>query len=94
MTAASNRIAVIALSGSDERNRVDFPLARAAADGVEAARRDSDVWAVVVHSARADFCAGTDPDALRAAMGIMEMERERRNPSAVDIPNSVKAIRG
>ena len=68
MTAASNRIAVIALAGADERNRVDFPLARAVADGVEAARRDSEVWAAVVHSTRADFCAGTDPEALREAM--------------------------
>ena len=30
----------------------------------------------------------------REAMGIMEMEREGRNPSAVDIPHSVKAMRG
>ena len=65
--SASNHIAVITLSGADDRNRVDFPLARAVADGVDAARRDPDVWAVVVHSERADFCAGTDPDALREA---------------------------
>ena len=65
--SASGHIAVIALSGADARNRVDFALAYALADQIEAARRDDNIWAVVICAEGADFCAGTDPDALREA---------------------------
>ena len=65
--SASSHIAVIALSGADARSRVDFALAYALADRIEAARRDDNIWAVVICAEGADFCAGTDPDALREA---------------------------
>ena len=65
--SASDHIAFITLSGADARNRVDFPLAYALADRIEAARQDDGVWAVVVNAEGADFCAGTDPDSLREA---------------------------
>ena len=65
--SASSHTAVIALSGAGARNRVDFALAYALADQIEAARRDDNIWAVVICAEGADFCAGTDPDALREA---------------------------
>ena len=65
--SASSHIAVIALSGADARGRVDFALAYALADRIEAARRDDNIWAVVICAEGADFCAGTDPDALSEA---------------------------
>lgn len=67
MDAPNSRIAVITLSSADARNRVDFPLAYALADRIEAARRDDGVWAAAVSAEGADFCAGTHPDALREA---------------------------
>ena len=67
--SASNpsRIATITLSNPRARNRVDFTLAYALANRVEAARRDDEVWAVAICAEGADFCAGTDPDALGEA---------------------------
>ena len=62
---ADSRIAAISLSGADAGNRIDFPTAYALADRIESARRDDGVWAVVIAAEGADFCAGTDPDALR-----------------------------
>ena len=62
-----SRIAAITISNPRARNRVDFALAYSLADRVEAARRDDAVWAVVVSADGADFCAGTDADALREA---------------------------
>ena len=62
-----SRIAAITLSSPRAGNRVDFALAYSLADRVEAARRDDEVWAVVLTAEGADFCAGTDADALREA---------------------------
>ena len=64
---APNRVAMIALSNPDAANRIGFPAAYALADRLESARRDDGVRAAVLHGEGADFCAGTDPDALREA---------------------------
>ena len=65
--AHPNRVAAIALSNPDAANRIDYPLAYALADRIESARRAGGVRAAVLYGEGADFCAGTDPDALREA---------------------------
>ena len=97
-TGADSRIAIIALSNPDNGNRIDLPTAYALADRIEAARRDDGVWAVVIAGEGADFCLGTDADALRDASAsgggfALDALAVARRIAEVEVP-AICAIQG
>ena len=62
-------VATMTIESSEEGNLIDFETAYSLSDAASEVRQRDDVWAAVLNADSQDFCLGTSPEVIEAALG-------------------------